>query len=209
MRGLETTHLVYACTHSAGLFIIFVQMHTSKISMPSVLPSMLAVLLLGSLLLADAQGASARGTVFNSANAVTWVGEVERQLHRTIGDLEKNSAPEIADRKSPKSPAHWRSVLFRVGEWEGSTVFQVVNGRVKRVEQQAAAPLRFCDPESDWGMVGQQLTESLGVEPMVYAPMDLSGSRQQAALWHRKPHTVVVYRTLNLEGECQVRVTMQ
>jgi hypothetical protein len=183
-------------------------MHIKQISLKFNSSPKLAALVLGSLLLSGVQSTSAQGTLFNSAHAVAWVGEVERRLHTTIGDLEKESATQEGG-KANKSPTHWRSQFVRVGEWEGRTVFQVVNGRVKRVEQQASAPLRFCDPESDWGMVGQQLSESLGVEPMVYAPMDLSGSRQQAALWHRKPHTVVVYRTLNLEGECQVRVTMQ
>lgn len=208
MRGLKTTHLVFACTHSAGPLIIFVQMNNKKVSLALNFFQKLTPLALGSLLLTGAMAVPAQETGLNSADAVGWVGEVERRLHTTIGDLEKDALPDEGSKLS-KSPTHWRSHFIRVGEWEGRTVFQVVNGRVKRVEQQATAPLPFCDPVSDWGMLGQQLTHALAVDPMVYAPMDLSGTRQQAALWHRKPQTVVVYRTLNPEGECQVRVTMQ
>lgn len=139
---------------------------------------------------------------------VSWMGEPERRLHSQIGDLQAaDAAPGTSS--SRKSASSWESRQFGIGEWNAITTFHVVDGRVKRMLQEALAPTKFCNEASDWGGTGLTLNQELGVAPMVYTPTFVSGLWQQAALWHANRVAVVLYRTLTPDGECRVRMSIQ
>lgn len=143
---------------------------------------------------------------FNSA--LFWLGDTESRLHSQIGDLlevEMQANGPQAGRNS----SMWETHKFAMGSWSATTTFFVVDGRVKRLSQEAMGPADFCSINADWGQVGSVLSNELDVEPMVYAPTSAAGKWQQAALWHVKRVTAVLYRTFTEDGGCQVRLTAQ
>lgn len=143
-----------------------------------------------------------------TTEVLEWLGEPERRLHSKIADLVKVEFEAGGMRRS-KSSATFESQQFAVGDWSATTTFHVVDGRVKRLQQEAVTPLEFCDEASNWGVIGLELRNELGVDPMVYVPTYVSGLWQQAALWHANRMTVVLYRTLAIDGECRVRMSAQ
>jgi hypothetical protein len=160
------------------------------------------------LLLSNAADAGARESQAQLGSALGWLGEPERRLHSQIGDLVQLESQTLAPGPT-KNTSTWESQQLGVGDWDATTTFHVVDGRVKRLMQEAIAPLQYCDERMDWGEVGRKLSQELGTEPMVYAPTMVSGLWQQAALWHANRMTVVVYRTLTVGGECRTRMSIQ
>ncbi|MGQ0708767.1 MAG: hypothetical protein ACT4NV_03365 [Rhodoferax sp.] len=142
------------------------------------------------------------------AAAVEWLDAPHKRLRAALSDL---LALEQGDGTSArgKNVSAWESEQLRAGAWSARTVFSVVQGRVKRIEQTADAPVAYCEEGADWGDLGRELELATGAAPMVYAPTSGTGAWQQAALWHSRNATVVVYRTLAAEQECQVRVSIQ
>lgn len=155
-----------------------------------------------------ATNAFAQANLGQSMTAIEWLGEPERRLHAHIADLLEVETAAVGQPNSKRTTT-WESQQFRIGDWNATTTFHVVDGRVKRMLQEAVAPQQFCAESSDWGPVGLELREALDAAPMVYAPTMVSGVWQQAALWHVKRLTVVLYRTLVVDGECRVRMTVQ
>lgn len=142
------------------------------------------------------------------AAAVDWLGASHKRLRAAISDLLALEQNEGASVRGKKVSA-WESGQLRAGGWSARTVFAVVQGRVKRIEQNADAPVAYCDEGAGWGDLGRDLELATGAAPVVYAPTFATGAWQQAALWHSRKATVVVYRTLVAEAQCQVRVSIQ